>query len=222
MWAESMINESAAKRFWGKVARGASDECWNWLAGKSDRGYGMFSVGYKGFRASRIAYELTHGDIPQGLIVRHKCDNPSCCNPEHLELGTNKDNTQDMMKRERCYRGPRIAKLKGAQAPRAKLTDEDVSKMRDLYDARQFNQHELAEMFGLTQAAVFKIVNRMTYRSADQYSLDHKWRASRGEVVCKRCADTIPPRRRYFYTGLNSYCAWCAGEIWGVRKGKRT
>lgn len=74
--------------------------CWTWTAGKISAGYGSFSVDGKETRAHRYSYELYVGKIPKGLLVRHRCDNPACVNPEHLLLGTDKDNAKD-----RCRRG---------------------------------------------------------------------------------------------------------------------
>jgi len=98
------------------VVNGALDECWPYT-GTTDRfGYGQMTLGKKySFQAHRVAFELANGPIPDGLIVRHKCDNPPCCNPAHLELGTHYDNAQDKVSRgrwrggtpkvERCQRG---------------------------------------------------------------------------------------------------------------------
>lgn len=86
------------QRFWSKVDRRGPDECWPWLAAKSATRYGVFDK----TRAHRVAYALTHGLIPEGRIVCHRCDNPPCCNPAHLWLGTPKDNTADMVAKGRA------------------------------------------------------------------------------------------------------------------------
>jgi len=89
-------------RFWGKVDRRRDDECWPWTASVTRHGYGQIMVGAYGtgsrprpLRANRVAWELTHGPIPDGLWVLHSCDNPSCCNPSHLFLGTQTENMRD-------------------------------------------------------------------------------------------------------------------------------
>lgn len=84
-----------------------ADKCWKWDGTKDNRGYGILS-GRLGRRskqrkekAHRVSYELHHGEIPLGMVVRHKCDNPECTNPNHLETGTQKDNMRDMTERNR-------------------------------------------------------------------------------------------------------------------------
>lgn len=85
---------SLEARFWAKVQKGGTDECWLWT-GTRGHGYGRIrTVGKRFARAHRIAYALTHGD-PGPLLVCHKCDTPLCCNPAHLFLGTNLDNSLD-------------------------------------------------------------------------------------------------------------------------------
>jgi hypothetical protein len=91
--------------FWNHVAVGGLDECWPWAAAKAD-GYGRFKIEGRLYSAHRIAYTLARGVIPpgtgyHGTIVMHACDNPACCNPLHLKLGTNRDNVRDMVAKGR-------------------------------------------------------------------------------------------------------------------------
>lgn len=79
--------------------------CWEWVGAKSYKGYGQLRWKYKLLTASRLSYELYTGPIPEGLIIRHRCDNPSCVNPEHLEVGTYQENSDDMVSRGRHNNG---------------------------------------------------------------------------------------------------------------------
>lgn len=78
-----------------------TDSCWNWKAYTDKDGYGIFSLQNKNHRAHKLAYLWNKGEIPEGLNVCHSCDNPSCVNPDHLWLGTQKDNQQDMAQKGR-------------------------------------------------------------------------------------------------------------------------
>ena len=88
------------KRFWDKVDVGLDDECWNWTAFKR-AGYGRFRFNGKIYDAHRFAWLLMNGEIPDGMVVLHSCDNPSCCNLKHLSLGTQKENVADCIEKGR-------------------------------------------------------------------------------------------------------------------------
>jgi len=90
-------SKASDERFWCGVKRGEPDECWPWTRSLSPKGYGRV----RGRNAHRVAYELTYGPIPPGMFVCHTCDNPPCCNPAHLFLGTYLDNIADMVAKKR-------------------------------------------------------------------------------------------------------------------------
>lgn len=99
----------ATDRFWEKVDKRGPDDCWLWTASCDKKGYGAFTLpdGHIGI-AHRFSYELHYGPIPEGegyhgTCVLHECDNPPCCNPKHLFLGTAKDNAIDMWEKGRAY-----------------------------------------------------------------------------------------------------------------------
>lgn len=89
----------AMTRFWGKVDRRESADCWNWTGGKLGGGYGSLTVNGQRVLAHRFAWEITHGIIPDGLLCLHKCDRPPCVNPNHLYIGTHSDNERDKQER---------------------------------------------------------------------------------------------------------------------------
>ena len=110
-------------RFWKYVDVQDHGKCWPWTAGVKSTGYGEFVMPDRKEPAHRVAYQIAVGPIPAGLVVRHKCDNPVCCNPKHLETGTHADNVRD-----RVIRGRSAI---GEAAGRAILTESDVYRVRD-------------------------------------------------------------------------------------------
>ncbi len=101
------LSRPLAERFWEKVNVRTINECWEWNACTYHHGYGKFSLTRcHPVYAHRVAYELTYGSIPPGLLVCHTCDNRPCCNPSHLFVGTQKDNMQDCKRKGRMSMPP--------------------------------------------------------------------------------------------------------------------
>jgi len=101
-----MFDQKTIDRFWNKVDRTSNPNCcWEWTANKLKQRYGRFSIGKKHILAHRFSYELHYGKIPDGLDVLHTCDNPPCVNPNHLYLGTQQDNANDMVAKNRQAKG---------------------------------------------------------------------------------------------------------------------
>lgn len=142
--------------FWKRIEK--TDACWNWVGEKDGGGYGRTRWEGKCHKAHRIAWRLLRGKIPAGLFVLHHCDNRSCCNPEHLYLGTQADNMRDMVERKR-RKGIGCGEKNG----RSKLTQEQAEAICLLYAAGQMSQQKIANQFGVSQFAVSAIVRNKRY-----------------------------------------------------------
>ena len=119
-------------------------------------GYGKIGHSRRQYTsAHRAAYEVFVGAIPEGLHVRHNCDNPWCVNPEHLVVGTPADNMDDMVRRGRS--------LKGKMNPQAKLTEDDVRDIKRRLRAGQM-QTDIAAQYGVWQSAIQKISSGESWR----------------------------------------------------------
>ncbi len=123
--------------------------CWEWQLRKDKDGYGIFTIKSKSKKAHRISYEINKKEIPSGMHVLHKCDNPSCVNPAHLFLGTHQDNMVDM-----AVKGRRS----GEKNPRSKLSENSVYFIRKLHKKGGITQTAIAKTYGVTQATVSSVV----------------------------------------------------------------
>ena len=153
------LTPSDQRRFWAKVRRGR--RCWVWEASLMKRGsYGQFMLRGRVLRAHRVAYELLVGSA-EGLLVCHTCDNPPCCNPKHLFLGTIADNNADAMAKGRTFvpDSPR-----GSEHHSSKLTVAQVRVIRKLRG--KVTGVELARRFGVTKSAVSRIQLGKVWKSA--------------------------------------------------------
>lgn len=149
-------------RFWEKVNKDDPNGCWIWTGATNDKGYGQIQRGDRGegrISTHRLAWQLQHGPIPEGLDVCHECDNPPCCNPAHLFLGTHSDNMVDMYSKGRANKKPRH----GEQNHAAKLTADQVREIR-LLCAKGMTQNAVAQQFGVSEAAIQKIVKRKNWK----------------------------------------------------------
>jgi hypothetical protein len=140
-------------RFWEKVDYGDADECWEWNAYINPVGYAYFWIATQNRKipAHRVAKMLDEGikdpsDL-SGTVVRHKCDNPACCNPEHLVTGSQSDNMQDAIRRDRVER---------------EFSPSDIREIRELSE-EGVSQYDIAKQYGVTQAMISEIVRGEQY-----------------------------------------------------------
>jgi len=153
----NMSFDEKVSAFWSKVSRTDNpDDCWEWTAYRDKAGYGIVKWGEQSGPASRVAWLLTFGAIPDGLFALHSCDNPPCCNPSHLFLGTKKTNTDDMIRKGRWSPPPRFS---GEAHPGVKLSDEQVAEIRRRYRFKgKDNGVSLAKEFGVEHTQIYNIV----------------------------------------------------------------
>jgi hypothetical protein len=156
---QARVDDAAAiARFWSYVDRGDPEDCWPWLrnAHGGQMGYGRFKSRGVNRAAHRVAWELTNGPIPEGIFVCHHCDNPPCCNPAHLFLGTQAENLSD-----RDQKGRAVYK-RGEQNGGAKLTEAQVLSIRQQVAAGD-SQRSVATRLGVSQGLVQMIVRRKVW-----------------------------------------------------------
>lgn len=131
--------------------------CHEWQGGKCQKGYGMFRYNGKTIRAHRFAWFVKTGDlIPDKIMACHKCDNPSCVNPEHIFLGSGKDNYEDMKNKGRDR------KLKGQDCSRSLLNNEMVLK---IYKDKNLTQLELSKIYKVSPSTISAIKNGQNWSS---------------------------------------------------------
>ncbi len=163
-----LSHEEKLQRFWNKVQRGEEDECWPWLGAKQPTRklfYGVFGWQGRQQRTHRIAYTLVHGPIPDGLVVRHRCHNALCCNPSHLETGTQADNVRDAVEAGRTAKGEQSGRRThpeafpiGEDCERSKLTKQKVLAIHRAYRTGRMHSGQLARRHGITQAQLNRIL----------------------------------------------------------------
>jgi hypothetical protein len=137
------------ERFWPKVAIGEPDECWNWKRPVKTY-YPLFSYKRAPITAYKAAFLFTYGDVPKGLCIRHTCDNPMCCNPNHLVVGTQRDNIHDAIIRGR-FIFPKTKR--GSEHVFSKLTEEQAETIRQEYHKTPRGKRgAFAASFGICRA----------------------------------------------------------------------
>lgn len=147
------------RSFWSKVIAG-NNSCILWVGTKTDRGYGsMWHPFKKSMRpAHRVAFEIEKGEIEKGKEVCHKCDNPSCVNPNHLFVGSHTDNMVDM-----TNKGRNVA-FKGESNGSSKLTEAQVLEIRGKYIPWKYGTIKLSKEYGVSQPLIMGIVSGKTWK----------------------------------------------------------
>lgn len=139
------------ERFWSKVDKGSDDECWNWNAAITPKGYPVIGADKtnKTIKAHRVSWELINGEIPEGMMVLHKCDNSKCVNPKHLYLGTHQDNMDDKAERDRSRNYV--------------LSDQDVRDIRAM-KKKNVSYRKIAKKYGVSGQLIYLIVKRKSHK----------------------------------------------------------
>lgn len=136
--------------------------CWLWTGSPGAGGYGVLVTGRKTMKAHRASWIVHRGPIPDGCKVCHRCDTPACVNPDHLFLGSQRDNVHDMVRKGRCQKN--MLGRYGNLSPLAKLSEQEAREIRRLHaDGR--SQHSLAKQFGRSPMTINRLVRNISWRN---------------------------------------------------------
>jgi HNH endonuclease len=157
-------------RFWEKVNKDGpmcerlGTQCWVWIGFIHKNGYGrVYTKAHGSTKAHRVSWEMANGEIPEGIEVCHRCDNPPCIRPDHLFLGTHLDNITDMINKGR-RRPSSSVDSSGEHNPHHELTNNDVIAMRERYAQGGISTASLAKIYKTNPHNVRLIIRRMAWK----------------------------------------------------------
>ncbi len=191
---------SLEDKFWSFVDKKGEDNCWEWTGNLFKQGYGrMYHHSTKEPKAHRLSYMINIGNIPEGLLVCHICNNKSCVNPKHLYVGTNQDNSDDMKNSGRS--------LTGEKASASKLKEEEVLKIRELFAKSERSLEDLGYQFNISAGSIHAIVTGLS------------WKHVGGPVTKLNRGKKLNPKKAFQIRELFSsgdYTFKKLGELFGV------
>ena len=161
--------EQTIAAFHARVKRGEAAECWPWTGGATVTGYGCVWFNHRQDMAHRVAYILANGELPEGLHILHACDNPPCCNPAHLSVGTAGDNNRDAIRKGRHSHGPahsdalRARAFRGESVPNSRLSESDVVRIRQSLASGETHT-AIALRYGVRRETISSINQNRTWR----------------------------------------------------------
>jgi len=157
--------EQIKQKFWKNTNKKKSNECWDWMPCRDKTEYGALFINQKKHKAHRYSYELHYGKIPKGKIICHRCDNPSCVNPNHLFLGTHADNSADRSAKNRHAYGEKTGS--------SKLTVKQVLDIKELLD-KKIKYKVVKKKYNISCSTVYCIKSGKYWKHAiEMYKKEH-------------------------------------------------
>lgn len=145
---------SIEERLWAKTQK--SDTCWVWIGAHLISGYGHMTINKKRVTVHRLSWEVHNGPIPIGMEILHRCDNPPCIRPDHLFIGTNQDNVDDMVSKKRHTYGDRNG--------HAVFTDDQAREILYLLRTKQATGRQIAQQYGVDETTISKMRLGITWK----------------------------------------------------------
>lgn len=197
-----------ADRFWSRVVMAPDDGCWEWIGSHNKLGYGVLRINGKYVRAHRVSLVLSGVQIPAGMVVCHRCDRPSCVRPDHLSIGTQKDNMVDAAGKMRLASGERHCGTT--------LRSSDVVTIRTLYASGE-SSASIASRYKISKREAWRIARGERWVNAGGVRTDiphrKRQRCRRGHLLEPSNCDVWNGQRR---------CSTCRREQMQLRRGNKS